>query len=85
MIYKEIKVDVATEHTVVIKWARFTVMFQPNKNSCHKKLNKYLNEIGCTTWWREHIPLVYINGDLVAVSDIGVLAGFGHSIKIELK
>jgi tRNA(Ile)-lysidine synthase len=70
-------------------------MFQPNKNSGHKKLNKYLKEIGCPTWWREHIPLVYINGELVAVADIGVSARFSAvsaasaevvgSINIQLK
>jgi tRNA(Ile)-lysidine synthase len=91
-LYKEIKVQASTDHSIVIKWARFTEMFQPNKNSGHKKLNKYLKEIGCPTWWREHIPLVYINGELVAVADIAISAGFSAafaevvgSIKIELK
>jgi tRNA(Ile)-lysidine synthase len=83
-LYKKIKVDVSTDHSIVIKWARFTEMFQPNKNSGHKKLNKYLKEIGCPTWWREHIPLVYINGELVAVADIGVSANNTQSINIEL-
>jgi tRNA(Ile)-lysidine synthetase-like protein len=59
-------------------------MFQPNKNSGHKKLNKYLKEIGCPTWWREHIPLVYINGELVAVAGIAVSANNTQSINIEL-
>jgi tRNA(Ile)-lysidine synthase len=87
-LYKEIKVEASTAHSIVIKWARFNEMFQPNKNSGHKKLNKYLKEIGCPTWWREHIPLVYINGELVAVAGIAVSAGFSavftQSINVEL-
>lgn len=70
---------------IKIKWARFDEKFQPNKNSGHKKINKYLKEIGCPTWWRDQIPLVYINGELVAVGGIGVSAAFGHNINIELR
>ncbi|GHB63264.1 tRNA(Ile)-lysidine synthase [Psychrosphaera saromensis] len=85
MLYKEIKVEVAAEHTAVIKWARFSEMFQPHKNSGHKKLNKYLKETGCPTWWRDHIPLVYINGELAAIADIAVSAECKYKVSVEVR
>lgn len=84
-LYQELKVEIEFDQTLVIKWARFSEMFQPNRKSGHKKLNKYLKEVGCPTWWRAHVPLIYINNQLIAVAGVGVSAQFTHSIHIELR
>lgn len=85
-LYKEIKVNVSQieQNNIKIKWARFEEKFQPNKNSGHKKLNKYLKEIGCPTWWRDQLPLIYINDRLIAVADIAVSAEFSQGVHVQL-
>lgn len=86
-LYKQIKINVSEieQASIKVKWARFDERFQPNKNSGHKKLNKYLKEIGCPTWWRDQLPLIYINEQLIAVADICVSGEFTQSIHVEVR
>ncbi len=42
----------------------------------HHPLKKYLNERGVPPWWRERLPLVYVDDEIAAVANLVVCAPF---------
>lgn len=49
--------------------------FRPAGQSHTKKLKKLLQEAGIVPWMRDRIPLLYSDGELVAVADLWLAAG----------
>jgi tRNA(Ile)-lysidine synthase len=49
---------------------------QPVGHSFHHKLKKLLQAADILPWWRERLPLVYVDGQLVAVGDLWIAAEF---------
>jgi len=39
---------------------------------CHRSLKHLFQEWGVPPWWRERLPLLYLEGQLAAVADLGV-------------
>lgn len=48
--------------------------FQPSGQAHTRKLKKLLQEAGVVPWMRERLPLLYANGQLVAVADLWIAA-----------
>jgi len=48
--------------------------FQPSGQAHTRKLKKLLQEAGVVPWMRERLPLLYSNGQLVAVADLWIAA-----------
>lgn len=46
--------------------------FQPSGQSHTRKLKKLLQEAGVVPWMRDRLPLLYANGQLVAVGDLWI-------------
>lgn len=42
----------------------------------HRKLKKLLQSCDVLPWWRERIPLLYVEGELAAVGDLWIAAAF---------
>jgi len=49
--------------------------FRPNGQAHTKKLKKLLQEASVVPWMRDRIPLIYADGELVAVADLWLAAG----------
>ncbi len=39
-------------------------------NRLHRKLKKWLNDLSIPIWWREHLPYVFIQNELIAIGDL---------------
>lgn len=52
------------------------------ENAKHRKLKKWLNDLQIPSWWREHLPYVFIDDELVAVGSLWLHPNYLH-IKIE--
>lgn len=50
---------------------------QPLGRAHSQRLKKLLQEAGVPPWWRERLPLLYLNDELVAVADLWLCAAPG--------
>ena len=58
-----------------LRYRRGGEKFCPSGQSHTKKLKKLLQEASVVPWMRDRIPLLYANGELVAVADLWLAAG----------
>jgi tRNA(Ile)-lysidine synthase len=49
---------------------------QPAGDGMHRKLKKLLQSAAILPWWRDRLPLIYAQGQLVAVGDLWIAAEF---------
>lgn len=49
---------------------------QPAGDACHRKLKKLLQAAAILPWWRDRLPLIYAQGQLLAVGDLWIAAEF---------
>jgi tRNA(Ile)-lysidine synthase len=50
--------------------------FRPSGDAHHRTLKKLLQSANVLPWWRERLPLVYVDGALAAVADLWVADDF---------
>ena len=62
--------------TVEVRYRRGGERIRLCGHAHHKSLKKLFQERGVPPWQREHVPLLYIDGELAAVTGIGVAAAF---------
>jgi tRNA(Ile)-lysidine synthase len=62
------------EHDVRLSFRQGGEEFQPEGQSHTRKLKKLLQQEGVVPWMRDRLPLVYANGELVAVGDLWLAA-----------
>jgi tRNA(Ile)-lysidine synthase len=51
-------------------------------NDKHRQLKKWLNDRQVPSWWREHLPYIFIDDELVAVGSLWLHPNYQH-VKIE--
>lgn len=49
---------------------------QPAGDACHRKLKKLLQAAAILPWWRDRLPLIYAQGQLLAVGDLWIESEF---------
>lgn len=47
-------------------------------NGRHRKLKKWLNDASIPSWWREHLPYVFIRNELIAIGDLWRHPDYSH-------
>jgi tRNA(Ile)-lysidine synthase len=62
--------------TLTVRFRAGGETLQPVGHAFHHKLKKLLQEADILPWWRERLPLVYLEEQLVAVGDLWVAAEF---------
>jgi tRNA(Ile)-lysidine synthase len=63
------------ERGLELRYRRGGEKFRPNGQAHTKKLKKLLQEASVVPWMRDRIPLIYADGELVAVADLWLAAG----------
>jgi len=74
------------EPPLVVRYRRGGERIRPDGSVHTRELRLLLQEAGVPPWLREHIPLVFRDGELVAVGDLfssGVLADSGARIRFD--
>jgi tRNA(Ile)-lysidine synthase len=61
---------------VELRWRTGGERCRPVGRDHSQTLKKLLQEHGMEPWWRERVPLVYVDGQLAAVGDLWVCADF---------
>jgi len=67
-----------------IRFAHLSDKMQLNENGGSKPVKQLLKDMGCPPWWRGQIPLVYNDGELVAVADKYVEMDFQGKLNVEI-
>ena len=62
--------------TLTVRFREGGETLQPVGHEFHHKLKKLLQEAEILPWWRERLPLVYADQQLVAVGDLWIDAEF---------
>ncbi|MGB3611533.1 MAG: tRNA lysidine(34) synthetase TilS [Cellvibrio sp.] len=63
-------------NSVELRWRRGGERCRPVGRAHSQTLKKLLQEQGLEPWWRECLPLVYVEDQLAAVGDLWICAGF---------
>lgn len=63
------------ERGLELRYRRGGEKFRPSGQAHTKKLKKLLQEASVVPWMRDRIPLIYADGELVAVADLWLAAG----------
>ncbi len=61
---------------VELRWRIGGERCHPAGRTHSQTLKKLLQEQGLEPWWREQLPLIYVDGQLAAVGDLWICAGF---------
>jgi len=63
------------KHGLELRYRHGGEKFRPSGQAHTKKLKKLLQEASIVPWMRDRIPLIYADGELVAVADLWLAAG----------
>jgi tRNA(Ile)-lysidine synthase len=67
--------DAVLKHRLELRYRSGGEEIKPINHMHTKKLKKLLQEEGVVPWMRDQVPLLYANGELVAVADLWIAAG----------
>lgn len=57
---------------IEVKWRRGGERCRPSGRAHSQTVKKLLQEYGLEPWWRQRIPLIYLDGELAAVGDLWI-------------
>lgn len=80
-LYNSIKLN--ESNTLVVRWGQVGDKIQPNQSSGNKKVSELLKQLGCPAWLRSRVPLLYLNGELVAVVGYAIAYPFQSHIELD--
>lgn len=61
---------------VEVSWRRGGERCRPSGRGHSQTLKKLLQEYSVEPWWRDRLPLIYLNGELAAVGDLWICEKF---------
>lgn len=83
-LYRTVKVIGQVEGTFAVKFGLLSDKLQPNLNSGSKKVKALLKQHKCPPWNRAEVPLIYLDGQLIAVADLVTDKAHKHNITIAI-
>lgn len=69
-LYQSVKVIGQVEGRLAVKFGVLSDKLQPNPNSGSKKVKELFKQYKCPPWNRAEVPLIYLDGELIAVADL---------------
>ncbi len=69
-LYQSVKVIGQVEGRLAVKFGVLSDKLQPNPNSGSKKVKELFKQYKCPPWNRAEVPLIYLDGQLIAVADL---------------
>lgn len=67
-----------------VHFGRLTDKIKLHENGGSKQVKQLLKESGCPPWWRNHVPLLYNEGELVAVGSSFVALSYKEDVTLKL-
>lgn len=71
-----IRADILESGPITLRFRQGGERCRPAGRQGSRSLKKLMQEFGIETWMRDRVPLLYCNGELVAVADYWVCDGF---------
>ena len=74
----------AMDGQLKVKYGNLSAKLRPNSGNVSKTVKQLFKDAGCPVWFRPHMPLIFLDEQLIAVANMFVEHSFRDQIEVKL-